>query len=215
MLLPHALRGSDDKAALALLECYYGRGAHAHHQPFTGAWFDTWDSTGTRAQDLDRFTADDLVAVSFLSVNISASAARLLLAAEADSFNALLEELGPDRDLLQEKDGWPDEWVGWRLWQKLRALPDVGATRASKLYARKRPRLRPIYDSVVVKVIGTNNLWEPLRAVLQEDVDLHPRLVRLRDETQLPDEVSALRVFDVVTWMEGTYGHNCPWPRRS
>lgn len=213
MQLPHTLSESDGQAALALVECYYGRGAHAHHHPFTGAWFDTWDSTGTRAQDTDRFTADDLVAVSFLSVDIPAPAARALLDVEADAFTALLTELGPDRDLLQEKDGWPDDWAGWRLWQKLVALPDVGPTRASKLYARKRPRLRPIYDSVVAKVIGMNRLWEPLRAELQENPGLHPRLVRLREEAQLPAEVSALRVFDVLAWMEGTYGHKCPWVR--
>ncbi|HEY5785487.1 MAG TPA: DUF6308 family protein [Microlunatus sp.] len=215
MQLPQTLNQSDDQPAIALLECYYGRGAHAHHRPFTGAWFDTWDSTGTRAQDLDRFTADDLIAVSFLSVDIPARAAMKLLDLEADAFAGLLTELGPDRDLVQETDGWSDDWVGWRLWQKLVALPDVGATKASKLYARKRPRLRPIYDSVVAKVLGTNSLWEPLRAELQRDAGLHPRLLRLRDETGLLDQVSALRVLDVLTWMEGTYGHNCPWSRTS
>jgi hypothetical protein len=210
MQLPQTFNQSDDGPPLALLECYYGRGAHAHHHPFTGAWFDTWDSTGTRAQDLDRFTADDLIAVSFLSVDIPA-----LLDVEADAFAALLKELGPDRDLVQETDGWSDDWAGSRLWQKLVALPGVGATKASKLYARKRLRLRPVYDSVVAKVLGTNSLWEPLRAELQRDADLHPRLLRLRAKTGLPNQVSALRVFDVVTWMEGTYGHNCPWPRTS
>ena len=117
MQLPQTLNQSDDQPAIALLECYYGRGAHAHHRPFTGAWFDTWDSTGTRAQDLDRFTADDLIAVSFLSVDIPARAAMKLLDLEADAFADLLTELGPDRDLVQETDGWSDDWVGWRLWQ--------------------------------------------------------------------------------------------------
>lgn len=158
MQLPQTLNQSDDKPAIALLECYYGRGAHAHHRPFTGAWFDIWDSTGTRAQDLDRFTADDLVAVSFLSVEIPALAAIELLDLEANAFAGLLTALGPDRDLVQETDGWSDDWAGWRLWRKLVALPDVGATKASKLYARKRPRLRPIYDSVVAKVLGANSL---------------------------------------------------------
>jgi hypothetical protein len=37
MRLPQALMQDDETAALDLLECYYGRGAHAHHQPFTGA----------------------------------------------------------------------------------------------------------------------------------------------------------------------------------
>ena len=212
MKLPRALSQSDDAEALALLQCYYGRGAHAHHHPFTGAWFDTWNSSGTRDQDADRFTADDLVAVTFLSVEISPLAARSLLVSDADDFTALLKELGQDRDLVQETDGWSDDWVGWRLWQKLVALPDVGPTKASKLYARKRPRLRPIYDSVVSTVLTTKDAWEPLRAELQQNADLHPRLLKLRGEADLPSEVSALRVFDVITWMEGTHGSTCPWP---
>lgn len=78
---------------------------------------------------------------------------------------------------MQETDRWSDDWAGWRLWQTLVALPDIGATKASKLYARKRPRLQPIYDSVVAKVLGTNNLWEPLREELQRDLGPHPRLL--------------------------------------
>lgn len=215
MRLPQALTQEDNTAALDLLHCYYGKGPHAHHRPFTGAWFDSWDSTGTRAQDVDRFTADDLVAVSFLSVDIPALAAKALLDVESDAFSLLLAELGPDRDLAEETDPWSNNWAGWRLWQKLVALPHVGPTTASKLYARKRPRLRPIYDSVVAEVIGMKRLWEPLRAELQANPSLHPRLMRLRQQAQLADEVSALRVFDVVAWMQGTYGHNCPWPRNS
>jgi hypothetical protein len=212
MLLPKTLTGTDDTAAVALLECYYGTGAHAHHGSFTGAWFDTWDSTGTRADDVDWFTADDLVAVSFLSVDIPPAAARQLLDTEAAKFSELLVELGPDRDLVEETYPWEDDWAGSRLWSALRALPDVGSTRASKLYARKRPRLRPIYDTVVERVIGQNRLWEPLRAQLQADPALHPRLEGLREQAQLPEAVSALRVFDVLAWMEGTHGHTCPWP---
>lgn len=215
MQLPEPLAQSKETAALDLLQCYYGTGAHGHHQPFTGAWFDTWDSTGTRAQDVNRFTADDLVAVSFLSVDISAPAARMLLDVEACAFSSLLTELGPDRDLVNETERWSDDWVGWRLWQNLVALPQVGPTRASKLYARKRPRLRPIYDFVVAKVTGTRRLWEPLRAELQACPELRSRLVRLGQQAGVPADASALRVFDVVTWMHGTYGRVCPWPRDS
>lgn len=213
MRLPHALMDADDASALALLECYYGTGEHAHHGPFTGAWFDTWDSSGTRAADANRFTADDLVAVTFLSVSIPAPAARQLLHTRADVFAELLTELGPDRDLVEEKDPWDDDWAGWRLWSELDALPRVGPTMASKLYARKRPRLRPVYDTVVAGVIGMTRLWEPLRAQLQADPDLHPRLEGLRELAQLPEEVPALRVFDVLAWMQGTHGHTCPWPK--
>jgi Family of unknown function (DUF6308) len=58
---------------------------------------------------------------------------------------------------------------------ELEALPGVGSTIASKLLARKRPRLRPIYDSVVATVTNTRaQLWEPLRVALRaDDCDLH------------------------------------------
>ncbi len=65
--LPDALAQQDDAAALGLLHRYYGEPFGS--SPFTGALFDVWDSTGTRAGDADRFTADDLVAVTFLSLD--------------------------------------------------------------------------------------------------------------------------------------------------
>ena len=209
--LPKLLVEGMHDQAKGVLSCYYGLGHHDRHRPFTGARFDTWDSTASRSKDADRFTADDLVAVSFLSVDVPAPAAAQLLDTRADEFSSLLEAVGPDRDLVDEMNPWEDTWPGWQLWAELTRLPGVGATIASKLYARKRPRLRPIYDSVVAKVIESEQLWEPLRAQLQDDPGLHLRLLTLRDELGLPHEVSALRVFDVVAWMEGKGNTECRW----
>lgn len=206
MRLPVSLQDSDDRRALAALTRYYGAAPAEQSSSFTGARFDTWDSTGTRGADRNRYTADDLVAVTFLSVNVPAPAAIALLETRASRFVQLLEGLGDDRDLVEEKEPWGDDWPGWALWQELMQLPGVGATTASKLLARKRPRLRPIYDTVVAEVIGSTRLWEPLRAHLTANPELHERLVRLRHDAHLPPEISPLRVFDVVTWMEGKYG---------
>lgn len=204
MRLPQMLQDPDDRLALAALRRYYGTDGISGQ--FTGARFDTWDSTGTRWADCNKFTADDLVAVSLLSVSVSAAAAILLLGSEANVFNDLLGELGDDRDLAEEHEPWPDDWAGWVLHNELLKLPDVGPTIASKLLARKRPRLRPIYDTVVAEVIGSERIGEPLRVLLIEGPGLHERLLRLRDEAGLADDVSALRVLDVVTWMEGKFG---------
>jgi hypothetical protein len=203
--LPAALQDpQSDEAALELLTSYFGN-PFGGQGAAIGAAFDTWDSSGTRLADADRFTADDLVAVSFLSVDISASAARLLLVDRAAEINALLVDLGDDRDLADEAEPLSDDWVGWTLMRELRKLPDVGPTRASKLIARKRPRLRPIWDSVVSVVTGTvEEQWEPLRLALRaNDMALQDRLMRHREAAGLPDEVSALRVFDVIAWREG------------
>lgn len=203
VVLPNALIDPDDDTALELLHRNYGSDDRGL-PPAGGAAFDTWDSTGTRDRDRDRFTADDLTAVTFLSVDVPARAARLLLVDERDRFSGLLAELGPDRDLASIEEPLPGEWVGWDLMRALRRLPGVGPTRASKLLARKRPRLRPIWDSVVAEVTGTPPAVGAFRAALRaDDVALQRRLLRLRDEAGLDDRIGALRVLDVITWLEG------------
>jgi hypothetical protein len=202
--LPEAFAGIDDGRALDLLRRYYGPG---FGEPgfYTGSLFDVWDSTGTRAQDVDRFTADDLVAVGLLSVDVDPRAAIQLLSTRAGEFAALLAAVGPDRDLADENAVHDQDWVGWRLQQELQDLPGTGPTTASKLFARKRPRLRPIWDSVVAQVTGgRERLWAPLQTALSaEDRTLHRRLQDLRAAAGLPPQVSVLRVFDVIAWMEG------------
>lgn len=202
--LPDALDTRDDAAALDLLRRYFGTPLLGP-QAYGGAHFDTWDSRGTGPADRDVFTADDLVAVTFLSVTVSAEAARALLRDRRQEFATLLVELGPDRDLSDVSETIADDWSGWKLMRALRSLPDVGPTTATKLLARKRPRLRPIWDSVVTELTGTfESQWEPLRVALRlDDAALHRRLVALHEATGLPTQVSALRVFDVICWMEG------------
>ncbi len=138
-------------------------------------------------------------------MNVPATAARVFLHDEPDTFSQLLRELGPDRDLVDEERPLEDDWIGWRMMAALRTHGDVGGTIASKLLARKRPRLRPIGDSVVAKTTGTEkNLWEPLRQALRaDDRALQQRLLRLRTAAGLPDDVTPLRVFDVIAWREG------------
>ncbi|WP_410793571.1 DUF6308 family protein [Kribbella sp. C-35] len=208
MKLPSLVEVDRRSDALRVLSCYYGLNGHEAHR-YTGARFDTWDSAGSRDSSHNRFTADDLVAVSFLSVNVPPLAAEALLDTRANEFAELLEELGPDRDLVDERTPWTEDWVGWRLWGMLDALPSVGPTTASKLYARKRPRLRPIYDSVIAEVIGSTTLWEPLRTHLQQDPGLHPHLLSLRDDLRPPFDLSALRILDVLLWMHGKNNTIC------
>jgi len=92
--------------------------------------------------------------------------------------------------------------------RELNTLPGIGTTIASKLLACKRPKLRPIWDTVVAAVTDARaTQWEPLRIALRaDDHALHHRLLRLRDAAGLPDSVSALRVFDVIAWREGKDG---------
>jgi hypothetical protein len=195
--LPDCLENDDVERCLGYLTTYYGTsGDH----PYTGAHFDAWPRN-----DPDRFTADDIVAVSFLSVFVPPRAARELLDTDADRFTELLAAVGPDRDLVTESTSIDAKWSGRRLNAALDDLPGVGPTIASKLCARKRPRLIPIFDSVVAEVTDAwTTQWEPLRAALRADVGrLHQRLLELRERAHLGPEISAIRVYDVLTWMEG------------
>jgi len=208
--LPQALQDlDDDSQAIDLLRRYYGpaQGNDDEPQtaPATGAAFDLWDSAGTRDAEANRFTADDLVAVTFLSVSVPARAARPLVVEEADRFNELLVALGPDRDLVDEANPLDGDWVGREVMRELQTLYGIGPTTASKLLARKRPRLRPIWDEVVAAVTDTfREQWEPLRLALRSDERaLHNRLLRLRANAGLPAHTSPLRVLDVIAWREG------------
>jgi len=123
--LPSSLAGDQDRA-VQLLHAYYG-------QPFSrpgtrsGAAFDLWDSTGTREQDVDVFTADDLVAVSLLAVQVPGPAARVLLVEKRQDFSELLALVGPDRDLASVRQPFDDAGPEWAL---QRALTDLeGSTR--------------------------------------------------------------------------------------
>ena len=204
--LPAALQNPDDEPALRYLRTYYReRPGTPLGAGYTGARFDVWDSTHTRDADVNRFTADDLVAVSFLSVAVPPKAAWELLAGRPNDFNTLLQAVD-DGDLSDvDPSDINDSWPAWRLWSELRNLRGVDWVTASKLIARKRPNLIPIYDRVVKTVTGgDSNYWVPLCNALQADNKaLHQRLVRLHREAGLPQAVPPLRVFDVIAWMEG------------
>ncbi|QOW00163.1 DUF6308 family protein [Rhodococcus pyridinivorans] len=203
LTLPPALRHPDDDAAVDLLHQYYGKDDRGHTR--TGVQWDTWDSTGTRLGDVDVFTADDLVAVTLLSVRASGRAARMLLVERREEFGALLAAVGPDRDLADEEDEMTPTSPVWQLEEALRTVPSVGRTTASKLIARKRPRLYPIYDTVVADVLRTERAYlEPTRSALRADGRrLHTRLLAIRDTAGLESTISAVRVLDMIAWMHG------------
>lgn len=201
--LPPPLTTDDPTASAELLTAYY-----APHNPglrYTGALFDEWDSTGTRAADTNTFTADDFVAITLLSVSAGGPAARALLCDRADEFNGLLAAIGDDRDLADEPDPIDSAWPAWQLETRLRSVRGIGLTIATKLIARKRPRLYPIWDEVVTEVLGTRQRHlQPIHAALSSDTRLRSRLQAARTTAGLPTVISELRVLDVITWMYGT-----------
>jgi hypothetical protein len=92
------------------------------------------------------------------------------------------------------------------LWDLLFKIPEMGMTRVSKLMARKRPRLVPIWDHRVDDFYGNPYWkWTPLSIALR-DVSRRDRLSRLRVVAGAPPETSLLRVLDVAIWSSSREG---------
>jgi Family of unknown function (DUF6308) len=205
--LPASLLDPTNHRVAAVLAAYhrppFGKGGG-----YTGGQFDSFDPSGTRSASANTFTADDLVAVSLLSVEVPGRAAMQMLGLQRRRFETLLESIGSDRDLANEASvAEPDFRPAWELWRALAALPGLGPTTVSKLIARKRPRLIPIFDSIIDATVlgGTGVLWSPMHAALREDgYALQERLLRVRTLAGLDESISALRVFDVLGWMDGS-----------
>jgi len=178
--------------------------AHYYSDPqFAGALFDDFGENPT-----DRFTADDLMAVSLLDVRFGPEAVRALLVVHvADDLLADVATSLPlweaDYDTVLGKGS-----SAGRLWARLRDIRGIGRTRASKLLARKRPALLPILDSVVGDALGLGAVGSCLA--------LHDALadgqIRTAIDGMSPGldgpAPSTLRLLDVATWMRFSESKN-------
>lgn len=181
-----------------LLEDYYDPDG-----PFAGASFDT---LGTN--DPDRVGSDDLLAVSMLDIRIRPRALRRLLGPDQEQVAERLAALPTDVDLwnaTQDHHGAVDDADRW-----LRGLDGFGPVAASKLLARKRPRLVPVVDSVVLDMLEQpRDAYTATRHGLAHwlnDPHLQQRLHDLA--AQLANPALALRVLDVVLWVRGSGSRN-------
>ncbi|MCC9173656.1 DUF6308 family protein [Arthrobacter sp. zg-Y179] len=214
MDLPGILDAGHIDDAAELLRRYYTQKLTSGHVR-TGARFDTWAGGGDSPQAADRITADDLVALALLGEEIKGPAVVGLLETKAPEIGELLELIPVSLELA---DVTGVEYVhvlgkdspAWLLWEIFRGYRGgqwkMGPTKTSKLLARKRPKLIPIWDPMVARSIGAGTSltqWEEWHALLTAN---DRELVRLLDEVQdraaLPVRVSALRAMDVVLWMD-------------
>lgn len=205
--LTHSLTSEGHVSGVAALQAYFAPPPGAK-EGFTGGAWDTFDPSGTRAASSTTFTADDVLSCTLLSTPVPARAALELLVNQRRRFEVMLEDLGPDRDFV-DLPSTKGEVFGAvrRLYAALDDLPGVGETRATKLLARKRPRLVPIIDSVVKAAAFANakTQWEPLHAALvAQNGRLWDLLIARRSAANLSLAVSPLRIFDVLTWMDAT-----------
>lgn len=149
----------------------------------------------------DRIVASDLVAVTFLDVSFGPRATARLL--NEGSLNPYLapRKLPTEVDLWSAVDHINDLYIARNA---LTELEGVGPVKASKLLARKRPRLAPITDRHVQSFFGCQS-WEflePLAKCLANSPRLVGAISDLRPaHTSPPHAPSTLRLLDVAVWM--------------
>jgi hypothetical protein len=172
---------------------------------YTGRPFERLEGGGDRAEVANRFTSGDLVAVSMLGVTIQPEAALAILEDPSKTLNGRLADVPKEVDLWAAgEDEVAKGSAAYELWTELDKIVGVGWVIAGKLMARKRPRLIPIYDRSVRQASGArDNWWLSLRKTLQDDESLRNRLMTLRRESGIGEDISLLRVLDVARWMTG------------
>ena len=147
-----SLRGGDAvrRAAGRLRETLARPGV----RPAVAAYFDPAEgfagmTFGTLGENPpDQLTADDLLAVSLLDITWRPDVVRRLLGSDREEIAGLLGGISTEIDLWQASDA--DLGAVDAAWDALLDIPGVGTASAAKLLARKRPRLCPITDKVVI-----------------------------------------------------------------
>jgi Family of unknown function (DUF6308) len=196
----------------ALLRYFHGS------RRFSGSVFDSYAGGGDRPGVENRVTHEDVLAVAAVNVTVSAKLCRQLLHEPvAGRLEQLLRQLPTDVDLWDADDDLLA--VAAEAWEMIRTLDEDGhgsADRwvtASKLLARKRPRLVPLYDEKVRRVVALadgTDWWLSLREALRrdcEDNEVRHRVRQAMSEASVPGYVSVLRSLDVIIWAHATAPH--------
>jgi len=178
------------------------------------AYFAEPEFAGMTFADLGRNPAceivpDDMLAVALLDISWRPQVARALLGTHKRQFCEMLAALPEEIDLWDA----PDETLKNidLLWDALTAIEGIGTASASKLLARKRPRLCPISDNIVIRAVDVpGRTWDVLRCLLQDPA------ARADVEALRPDSAagaSLLRILDVAVWVLHSRSAAAQWVR--
>lgn len=216
MELPAILKEENVEAAAELFRRYYLEPSTTTGLPSTGSYFDEWANRGDGPDVRDRITDSDAVAVSMLSVKVPAQAIIGLQEQPlAGHIEKLLAKIPTDVKMSDLTVAEAEATLGegspaWLLWNELRRTYktrwDVGATIASKILARKRPHLIPIWDKVIGIVVGketAEDQWLNWHNLFMEDPDLAGRLARIHQISMVQTPISELRIIDAILWRYG------------
>ncbi len=182
--------------AVTALRSYYAEADGSPH--WTGSAFDRLASTS----DPNRFTAQDMLAVSMLSVTVPPRAALWLT--ENELANHMLARLPAGVTLWESPQSLDRDSKAWNVWKVVDDLAGVGATIASKILAAKRAALIPVFDQHVDRALqfGVSH-WAFWQSVARDDhaSALLASVEQAMTEARVPSYVSPLRSIDVVIWM--------------
>jgi Family of unknown function (DUF6308) len=200
-------------AAMADDDCFDEPAEHAlrrYLEENDGAHFHEYELVSSPP---DEITPGDLVAVTFLSMEIRRRTSSGITPCQAQQIEAsrsritsLLTQIPTTRELhtLSEVDY--DRWMGAGspadlLWHHLRNDVGLRSVATHKLLARKRPHLLPIRDSATNRALTKHTpWWRPWWLALSTSPSTIERLRTLREKAGSP-ELSLLRVADIVIWM--------------
>ena len=203
--LPRTVASDQTERAVDLLQLYF------KSRKFIGSQWDGFDPSGRRAASANVFTSDDVASAALLNTPVPGRAVVHLLITQSERFSKLLRTVGPDRDFsdVDPDPSGKDMAPVYELYEALKTLPKIGPTIASKLVARKRPRLFPIIDAELRQTVFHETRKDGYvgRALLHAEFSAQERTIWQRLESYrcaaaLPAEVTTLRVFDVLAWME-------------
>ncbi|MGP5220543.1 DUF6308 family protein [Arthrobacter rhombi] len=192
---------------------------------------DVWPAIGRRFDQLampdnepNVITATDLMAVSFLSVNVPPRAAWTLLTSRAAELTQTLTNIPADlaiEDADCSEGMYQKDAELQKLWNLLRRdengqLWRMGATTVSKVMARKRPGLVPIQDRVVMRELGAadrtywDRWWQTMHLQIDGKSVVTDFARTLRQSVPKASHLSLLRTLDIIIWMNGVYGPKTP-----
>jgi hypothetical protein len=170
-----------------------------HGSNHSGRRFERLGRTTTRTDGVV-LDASDVVALSMLGMHVPGSAAIEILEHRRTEITNLLLRI-PDASIHEV--GWSALQPGSaadELWYLLDDIWGLGETKVSKLMARKRPGLIPIYDDRVVHRLGSPPHWWESQWTWWRD-GVHVAAMRtMREHVGRIEDISLLRVFDVAVW---------------
>ncbi len=191
----NAIRGAAGRLREILTAPGLGQAMAAYFDPaegFAGMSFGTLGQNPPGA-----VTTDDLLAVSLLDIAWRPEAVRHLLGSQAGPVSGMLRAIPGDVNLWAASDA--EVATVDPLWDALLDMPGVGTATAAKLLARKRPRLCPATDKVVIRAVGVpGQTWEVLRCLLRD-----PQARESLEALRPPEAAGAslLRLLDVAIWI--------------